>query len=210
MSIRVELRGRQELARFGNGLGALDKRTADLVMVRALKRTGNKARTQVIRALTAQTGLKAKVVRKAVKTIPPNFNSMAYVLASAGGNIGVKFFGPRETEAGVQARPFGKATVFPGTFTKAGFWPKRVNKPNWNGQVFYVPSRTAGASIDPRQGRSALSKMAERFAVAKSGVVIPDEMLSGATLAAFSEVIDRDLATDFARELDFAAGGLFK
>lgn len=195
-SLRVELRGREDLAQFAAGLDALEPRKADLVVVRALKKTGGKARTQVVKSLAGQTGLKQKLIRRAVRTTPPNFRSPTYVLRSAGGDIGLKYFGPRETARGVSARPFGKRTVFPGTFTHAGFWPKRVKKPKWNRQVFYIRQ--------PRQLDRSL------FAKAKSGVVIPDEMIKGATLAAFERVVDADLAVSLGREIDFVTRGLFK
>jgi hypothetical protein len=77
-------------------------------------------------------------------------------------------FKARETRKGVSAQPFGRRQVFASTFMKAGFWPSRVSKPGWNGQVFI---RNAAGSFDK----------------VKSGVYIPKEMTQGATARAWEQ-----------------------
>ena len=70
---------------------------------RAVNHTGNKARTQIIRALVVQTGLKRGVIVRAVKTRTAHAGSASYTLTTRGGNIRLKYFDPRETKAGVAA-----------------------------------------------------------------------------------------------------------
>lgn len=150
---------------------------------RGLNKAGDKARTQMKRALTKQTGLKSGVIARALKTTRANYGSAAYVITSRGGDISLKHFGARETRKGVSAAPRGQRAVFAGTFIKGGLFPNRVAL-KMGGHVF---SRTG-------KGRLPIEKE-------KSGVFIPVEMVTGATAATFYETAGRSLADDIAREL---------
>lgn len=171
------------LARFSNQLGALGKK-APLAMQRALARTGDGARKQVVRALAQQTGLPQKrVIHRAVRIKRPHFGDLSYTMTTRGGDIRLKYFRARETRKGVAASPWGERKVFAGTFTRAGWvWKKRIIKSNWNGQVF----RRSGE---------------EQFEVVRSGVIIPAEMVKGATVQAWHAAVDRNLEQRLRHEI---------
>lgn len=176
------------LQRFSNHLGALGDK-APLAMQRAIAHTGDRARTQVVRALTKQTGLPREVIVRAVRVTRPSFANLAYVMTAAGGNIKLKHFKARETRRGVSAAPFGKRMVFDGTFMKAGWvWGNRIVKPNWNGHVF---RRTGGVTKN---------KMDE-FEVVRSGVYIPNELVRGATEQAWRSIVDNRLEPRLRHEI---------
>ena len=185
----------EQLARMANMIGALGK-NAGPAIARAVNHTGDKARTQMIRALTVQTGLQRKTIVKALRVTKASATkgSMEYRIDSAGGNVSLKYFGARETRAGVSAAPWGARRVFAGTFMRAGWWPERVDKPKWHGQVF---RRTGGTS---KTGMDAFEKV-------RSGLFIPGEMVQGATGEAFRAVVDRDLPDRLGHELMRAMGG---
>lgn len=180
MQVTISFRD-QVMARFANQLGALGDGKARKVMSRALKHTGRKARTQVIRALVTQTGLKRRTIARAVREVRGNADALTFELETRGGNVRLKYFRARETRRGVSAAPWNKRKIFAGTFMRAGWWKTgRVVKPNWNGQVF---SRAGGAT------ESGMDK----FSVERSGLYIPTEMLAGQTARSWSDLIDRDL-----------------
>jgi hypothetical protein len=170
------------LNRFDNGIKALGK-DGRKVMQRALARSGDMARTQVYRALTKQTGLKRKVIVKAIKVKRPGWDDLAYEMKASGGDISLKYFDPRETRAGVSARPFGKRQIFPSTFMKGGRFPNR------SGVLF-------GGHVMKRTGSGKLP-----IELQKSGVIIPNEMVSGATADAFQTVVRQSLPRRIKHEL---------
>lgn len=183
------------IERYGNQLGILGAK-APIALARALNHTGAKARTQVIRALTAQTGLKRSTIVRAVKVqrathAAEQFNysgRLSYTLTTTGGDISLKFFKPRETRKGVSASPRGRRQLFAGTFTHGGRFPKRVG-PALGGHVF--------RNIDPKHAWRGKVQMQD------SGVFIPDEMLQGATAAAFEQVMGAELEKRVSHEIDF-------
>lgn len=139
---------------------------APMAIRHAVNRTGDMADTQVVRMLTAQTGLKRKTIRKAVKRKRAGVGGLVYRLQSAGGDVGLGYFGARETAKGVSAAPWGKRRIYPHTFIKGGRFPNRKTL-NMGGQVFMAAGR-----------RLPIFKI-------KSGLYIPKEMVSGATARAF-------------------------
>lgn len=159
---------------------------------RAVARTGDMARTQVVRALATQTGLPQKTIRKAIKVTRPNFDAIAYRMRATGGDISLKYFKPRETRRGVTAAPFGKRELFAGTFMKAGAFPGRVAVAKFGGHVF------------ERDGK-------ERLPVVKikSGVIIPQEMVAGETAKAFERSVSDNLPRRFAHEINRLTGNAF-
>ncbi len=159
---------------------------------RAINRTGNMARTQVVRALAKQTGLSQKLIRRAVKRKQAYANRFEYSLSSFGGDISLKFFKPRETRAGVTAGIVGGRKLFAGTFMKGGLFPNRVGVVRFGGHVF------------EREGRKR-----NPIAKVKSGVIIPKEMLRDETARAFHTSVRENLPRRFAHEIKRISGGAF-
>ncbi|QDM26986.1 hypothetical protein FNL56_13350 [Tardiphaga sp. vice304] len=152
----------------------------------AVKHTGGKATVAVRKALVGQTGLKRKVLDRAVKG---RSVAAGYEIKSRGGNISLKHFGARETRNGVSAAPWGSRRIYPGTFIKGGKFPSRVTL-KMNGQVF---ERTGGRRFPIRK--------------VKSGLFIPVEMVKGQSEAAFFAVVERDLPARLEHELARILGG---
>lgn len=159
----------------GDGLRRFQQLSRDLgsakarhIYSRAINDTGAKSATATGRALSDQSGVKKTVGRKALKKRTRSTPAtLAYEIHVKGGEIRLKYFSPRETRRGVSAAPRNQRQVFAGTFLKAGWWPKRVVKSNWNGQVF--------------------RRVGDKFQVVKSDVVLPTEATSGQTAATFDK-----------------------
>ena len=175
------------IARLGNRIGAAGK-NAPLALARAINHTGDKAKTQMTRALVLQTGLKRRTIVKALRVSKAGSGGLTYTIRSSGGNVGLKHFGARETRAGVSAAPWSRRSVYDHTFMKAGWWPRRVTKGNWNGQVFERAGTRTNSGMD-------------RFVKVKSGLFIPKEMVEGASAAAFSSAVASDLPGRLEHEL---------
>ncbi|SON55517.1 hypothetical protein HDIA_1976 [Hartmannibacter diazotrophicus] len=182
---------RRDVMRFEKGLRTMGSAAMGKVEARAVNHVGLKARTQVRRALTKQTGLKRKTIVKAVKDYRGSAANPKFSLTSRGGDIALRFFGPRETRAGVSATPFGGRKVFRGTFLRGGRFPSRVDL-KMGGTVF----ERAGAH------RLPIEKV-------KSGVFIPTEMVQGETRRAFDTTVARDLPNRLLYDLKRMAPGLF-
>ena len=187
-SLRVEVSGTQIRA-MRSALEAIGKNT-DGAIARAVNYAGDKAKTAVTRALVAQTGLPRKTIVAFLRVQKASGakGTSTYVLKGRGGNISLKYFGARETQAGVSAAPLGHREVFAGTFMKAGRFPDRVGKPNWNGQVF---RRTGGKNS---KGKDAFQKVV-------SGVFLPEQLVTGASAEAFRTVAARDLPARLDHEM---------
>ncbi|WP_039017541.1 phage tail protein [Halocynthiibacter namhaensis] len=164
----VDVKG---LKQFDNLLGALGQ-DGPKVVSRALNRTGDMARTKVVRELSKQTGLPQKTIREAVKVDRSSWQDLEYRLTASGGEMSLKYFKARETLRGVTASVRGKRELFEGSFIKGGSFDRgRVVAKGLNGHVF----QRIG-------GRTELEKL-------KSGVFIPVEMVEGATAKAFDDVV---------------------
>lgn len=139
------------------------------VLPRIINQVGNRAKTQVIRNLTTQTGLPRKTIVKAVGDPSRAYGKkLSYEMVTRGGNIRLKYLAPRETRPGVVAKPWGKRQLFPGTFMRGGAFPNRKIVAKFDGHV-YRRLNTSGSKITQ----------------ARSGMFIPVEMTKGATAAAF-------------------------
>lgn len=149
----VDVKG---LRRFENMLGALGA-DAPKAVARAINHTGDKARTQVIRALSRQTGLPQRIIRTAIKDGPETRRaspeSPTYTLSAGGGDVRVKFFKKRETRAGVVAHlgTVRGRTLFPRTFFRGGAFPgKSTSRPLmatfWTGSASFD---TISGTCDP-------------------------------------------------------------
>lgn len=147
---------------------------------RALNHTGDKTRTAMVRALTAQTGLKRGTIVRALKVIRANYGSLEYRIYSRGGNVSIKYFGAKETAGGVVS----KRGVFPRAFMKGGRFPNRV-------------ALKLGGHAYERTGKARLP-----IRRVKSGVFIPKEMTSGDTAAQFHASVAAFLPDRIAHELN--------
>jgi hypothetical protein len=159
------------------------ERAAPLAIIRAVKRTGDMTKTRVVRALTAQTGLKRDVIVRAVKARPAG---MSYSLMSRGGDVHLKYFKARRTKAGVSAAPWNKRRLFAGTF---------IARAKGGGSMY-------GGQVFKRVGKSRLPIEAQR-----SGLFIPKEMISGATAAEFLLAVRTILPVRLQHELARILGG---
>jgi hypothetical protein len=169
-------------AQYASQLQRLGEGQARVAMQRALSHTGAKAKTAVARALTAQTGLKAAVLKRAVK--PRALGALTLALETHGGDVALKYFGARETNKGVSAAPWNARHVFAGSFMKGGLFPNRVALSKGGGHVFM------------REGKSRLP-----IIKGKSGLYIPTEMLKGGSVASWRTVLASDLAPRVGHEI---------
>ncbi|WP_298981539.1 hypothetical protein [uncultured Roseibium sp.] len=157
-----------------DGLKAIDRAMSKLqagtirkIGARSLNRAGTSGRTHTGRALVRQTGLKRKIIRAAMIPKRATYSDLEYRITARGGDVALKYFDARETRKGVSARPFGKRTVFRGTFIKGGRFPSRKNL-------------SMGGHVYARTGRGRLPIEKQR-----SGVVIPNEMIKGESAKAW-------------------------
>ena len=169
ISIKVDVRA---LSAFAGKLHAA-KGNMPTALAGAVQKIGPIATSQMKRVLPAQTGLKFKTINKALKG---RGAGMTFTIASHGGDIRLKFFQPRETSKGVTAAPWNSRRLYPATFIRSGWWPKR-GKPVAHGQVM----RRVGSSKYP-------------IAVVRSGLFIPEEMITGNSAAVFYGTVDHQLA----------------
>jgi hypothetical protein len=161
----------QNVQRFGKQLVELNTRFPK-VLPRIVNQVGDRAKTQVIRNLTRQTGLPRRTIVKAVGDPHRAYASrLSYEMVTRGGNIRLKYLQPKETRPGVTAIPWGQRTLFPGTFMMGGRFPNRKVVAKFDGHV-YRRLNTSGT----------------RITQARSGMFIPTEMTTGATKAAFERI----------------------
>lgn len=155
------------VATFADKITELGRRFPK-VLPRIVNQVGNRAKTQVIRALTRQTGLPRKTIVTAIgKPATARPGRLAYEMQTAGGNIRLKYLKPRETRAGATAIPWNKRQLFAGTFILGGQFPNR------HGLV--------------RDGHVMRRIGGRKLTFARSGMFIPVEMTTGATAAAFEQ-----------------------
>lgn len=164
-------------------------KSAPKALTRAINHTGNKATTQMVRALAEQTGLKIKTTRKALRKKNASGAGGAFTITSRGGNIRLKFFKARETRKGVSAAPWNKRRTYAGVFMRGGHFPNRVDL-GMNGATV----KRAGSARYPLK-------------TVKSGLFIPTEMIKGASAAAFFNTAQRELPPRLMHELGFVLGG---
>ena len=123
MEIRISLQD-DVLKRFGNQLLAMGNGNARIVMSRALNHEGDKGRTQVKRALAAQTGIKYGQIDKAMRTIHSSPATLTYKLIARGDETNLSLFGARQGKRGVSAAPWGQRRTFGSTFIVAKYGGK--------------------------------------------------------------------------------------
>lgn len=180
------------LRRYHNAIAAIGPEKARILFARVLNAEGDKMRTKVRRAVAKQTGLKRATVVRAIRRRGRGASpsDLTYELRARGGDIRVKFFRPREFRFGVRAFPRGQATRFAGSFMRGGQFPDRVP----------IRINRDGTGVFHRTGRG-------RFPIAqtRSGVFIPDELVTGASEAAFNATPDAMM-----RQIDRQLGAIFR
>lgn len=184
LTVTITGDGMRRFIQLNDELGSGRART---VYSRAINDTGAKAATSTGRALADQTGLKARVTREALKKRDRSSPAtLAFTINVKGGNIRVKYFNPRENDAGVSANPWNKRVTYAGAFMRAGFWPNRTDKDNWNGQVFYRTGIRKFTKKYPK-GNTKMPSGMDQFKVARSGVFIPIEATQGQAADTFNK-----------------------
>lgn len=178
------------IKRIENALSLAAKRAPDAAR-RAINWTGDRARTRIAPALTTQTGLKRGTINRFMHVTRANFGALMYRITGRGGNVSLKYFGARETRKGVSAAPWGSRRVYASTFMRGGRFPHRVAAPGLHGQVFARVGR----------GRLPIAKQ-------KSGLFIPEEMVSGASAAAFDQAVASLLPARVEHEVAAILGGI--
>lgn len=171
-----------EIAALGRRIQAAGKGAAPAYSM-AINRVAATTRTGMVRSLSKQTGLKQKTIRKALKKKNSTAGTLSADIHSAGGDVALKFFGARETRAGVSAAPFGKRSIYTGTFMKGGRFPNRVQ-----GKLGGHAWQRVGGGRGP-------------IKVVDSGVVIPEQMVEGATKATFYKTVEAELPKRLLHEL---------
>ena len=167
---------------------------APAVLARAVNQTAVATRKAMVPVLTAQTALPGKTIVRALKQTAATEATLTATIASAGGDISLKYFKPVETAPGVSAAPRGARQVYVHSFMKAGRFPNRIDKPNWHGQVFV---RAGGTT---RTGKA-------RFTRVRSGEYIPTEMVTGNTASTFTAVSTTQLGSAVDKAVAALLGG---
>lgn len=161
----------RNLERFGRQVAYLHARFPK-VLPRIVNQVGDRAKTQVIRTLTKQTGLPRRTIVKAVGDPQRAHGSrLSYEMSTRGGNIRLKYLAPKETRAGVTAKPWGKRQLYPGTFMRGGKFPDRKVVERFDGHVY-----------------RRLNRSGTRITQVRSGMEIPTEMTRRETRWAFERI----------------------
>lgn len=169
IEIKVDLTG---LHKFAAHLQAAKAKMPG-ALAEVVMQVGPEATSQMKRVLPAQTGLKFKTINAALKG---SGRGAIYTIRSHGGDIRLRFFGARETAKGVTAAPWNARRLYPATFIRSGWWPKR-GKPVSHGNVM----RRTGKSKYPIEQ-------------IKSGLYIPEEMVKGNSAVVFYGTVEARLA----------------
>lgn len=182
----------------GSGMALMEEATqilgtqhrAKRAFARAINRTGDVVRNEASRSLAKQTGLPVSTGKRAYRRDGERATpaTLVYIVNGSGGPVSLKYFKPRETRKGVSAAPRNQRQIFPSSFLKAGWWPKRVVKTNWNKQVF---ERATASGYGRRQiftnGQWKAVRGNIKFNKVRSDVVIPQEMVTGAAATAWRD-----------------------
>lgn len=172
MRLQISLEG-SGIRSLAEAITAIGEEKARQAYARAINRVGEGAMNATAGALARQTGLPVRVTRKALENpIKATPARLEFFKGVRGDDIGLKHFKARETLKGVSAAPFGQRRVFAHTFQKGALFPRRVELPSLNGHVFLPDTAVK------RWGRLPIVKQ-------KSGVVLPEQVLQGASRAAF-------------------------
>lgn len=168
MTFGLKFQGSNHI-RWEDAVEALGSKNAHNAFRRGINHTGDKARTQVRRALAEQTGLKQRDLKKygAFDSERANYRRLSYTITSKGSAVPLKVFGAKQFSWGVTAKPWGVSRRFKGTFIFAG--TPTSGKFVGGGHVFHR--------------RTSASLPIERM----FGPSVPTEMVQGASKKAFQD-----------------------
>lgn len=161
-----------EIARFGNMLGALSEGDARKAMARAINRVTRTVEGRVVRAIARQSSIPVKIARRAIRSrmaAQKGLGPLYGTVSAIGAPLSLKHFRATQFGYGVRAKIWGKSTRFPGTFIWAGTY--RSGKAVGNGHVF---ARTSKKSfpIELQVGPS-----------------VPEEMVKGESEKVFDQTV---------------------
>jgi hypothetical protein len=137
--VQVVISARDDvMSRFGKQLAKLSEGRAKSLMSKALNTEGNKGRTQVRRALMAQTGIKSHQISKAIRTIKAGPGHLQYKIEGTGNETNISMFGLKvrwKKVASIKGRkgmrvqevtasPWNRTRTFPGAFSIGKFGGK--------------------------------------------------------------------------------------
>lgn len=170
-SVKVSFDGAAVKA-LAEAMALLGEQKAKTAYSRAINRIGGSAIVQTSRALAGQTGLPVRVAHKALANpVLATPSTLEFFKGVRGGDVGLKYFGARETLQGVSAAPFNRRQIFEQTFIKGGRFPHR------RGVVFH------GHVLRPAD--PAVKDWGRPFKVRKSGVILPEQLVQGRSKTAF-------------------------
>ncbi len=175
------------------GAGKLRARLAGVI-----NEVGEAAHQGILGPLRRQTGLTGSTIPRAVHDLPGGDGALSYTLVTRGGDISLRYFGAHEVPGGVVARPRMQLKTFPGAFIRSGHAPNRFAVSKLNNQVYQ--RLTPGTAWSTKKNPVAIKK-------AKSGVFIPEEMVRGASLAAFEKVVGGRLEPEITGLMTMILGG---
>lgn len=171
MTLTISFEG-NGLRRFNDLCWELGDQKARHVYSRAINDTGARTATRTGRALADQANVKrgtgSKAMKKRTRSTPA---TLAFHIHVQGGAIRYKYFkGTRETRKGVSVAPRGERQVLRRHFKRAGWFPNRVDKANWNGHVMTITGANSSG-----------------VTVARSDVFLPEESTQGEAAETFDE-----------------------
>ncbi len=169
VSINVDL---TKLTAFGHRLANAAK-TMPGILAEVVQQIGPAATKAMQAVLPGQTGLSVGTIRRALHG---KGAGASYVITSHGGDIRLKFFHARETRKGVTAAPWNARRLYPATFMRSGAFPNR--------QGF-----VRAGQVVRRIGRGKYP-----LEIVRSGLFIPEEMVTGSSAATFYATTDQALA----------------
>ena len=177
----------------GHTVEGFEKRLADLgarkgqqALTRAIRRTQEKVRTDVTRAIVRQSSIPRARVRKsiALRRPQPVGAGVEGIVESTGSQIPLKEFGARQFAYGVRAKVYGKSTRFPGMFIMGG--TPSSGRPADQGHVLLNTREH-----NPKSGRENMPRR-------QFGPSVPEEMVKNEAKTAFENAV----ATTLPRRLD--------
>jgi hypothetical protein len=152
-------------------------------LAKAVDEVGKKTRTKMIRSLVAQTGARYRAVSKVIITRSAmGKGEGSYDIIARDVTLSLKEFGPRQTQRGISAAPWGTRRIFPHTFVGPG------------GHIF-VRKFVNGKRAD----RKPIRKL--------YGPAIPKEMVKGQTRATFYAEVNAALPAAVEKYLLRQLGG---
>lgn len=156
-SVRL-FRADDNIARYGNMMGALGPERTHAAFARAINRTVQMMRTRVTRALVQQTSAPRSAVVAALTTRQayPGGGSLQGEIVAKGKPLPLKLFKPKESGSGTVAKVWGGSRFYQGAFIKSGR-PLKGGKADRGGLGHLGGRRVVlGGDVFHRSGKSRL------------------------------------------------------